>query len=241
MNFRTDLALDTNNLYNIKKELFNKSIKVLEHKNNKNILHTIIFKSLINENNISKILKEELLYFFKLFNIDKSKHIFIVGLGNESNTADSIGPKVLKYINVNSHLFNLGINVNHIKISALEPGVLGTTGIDTSNIIKSVSKLIKPDLIILIDSFITSNIEYLNKTIEISNTGLKPGSGIRGTNSKISKSNIKIPIMTIGIPVCLEYKTSNKTLLVSTNDIDEYVITISKILGSTLNSLLYSI
>lgn len=241
MNFRTDLALDISKKYNIKKEAFNKSIKILEHKNNKNIFHTIIFKSIINEKNISKILREELLYFFKQFNIDKSKHIFIVGLGNESNTADSIGPKVLKYINVNSHLFNIGININYIKISALEPGVLGTTGIDTSNIIKSVSKLIKPDLIILIDSFVTNNIEYLNKTIEISNAGLKPGSGIRGTNSKISKSNIKIPIMTIGIPVCLEYKNGNKNLLVSTNDIDEYVIIISKILGSTLNSILYSI
>ena len=162
-------------------------------------------------------------------------------MGNESITADSIGPKALKYINVNSHLFNLGININHIKISALEPGVLGTTGIDTSNIIKSIAKQIKPDLIILIDSFITNNINNLNKTIEISNTGIKPGSGIRENSCKICESILKIPIITIGIPVCLKYKKDKQNLLVSTNNIDEYVTTISKIIGSTLNDLLYKL
>lgn len=240
MNFRTDLSIDINKNNTNKIELYNKTIKIFINNKYKNIYHTILFNNIYNEKNISKTLKKELLYFFNLYKINKTKHIFIIGLGNESNTADSIGPKTLKYINVNSHLFNLGFNINHIKISALEPGVLGTTGIDTTNIIKSVSKYIKPDLIILIDSFITDNIKYLNKTIELSNTGLKPGSGLRGNNSYISKTNLKIPIMTIGIPTAIEYKKENNTLLVSTSDIDEYVNTISKILGNTLNDILYN-
>ena len=239
MNFRTDFVIDTNKNYKIKEKLFNKSIKVLESNKNNSIYHTIIFKDIYESTNIIKVLKKELLYFLNLYKINKTKHIFIIGLGNESNTADSIGPKVLKHINVNSHLFNLGMNINHIKISALEPGVLGTTGIDTAKIIKSVCEYIKPDLVILIDSFVTNNINYLNKTIEISNTGIKPGSGLRGNNSEISKTYLKTPIITIGVPTAIEYKSNNNSFLVSTSDIDEYIYMITEILGKSINNVFY--
>lgn len=240
-NFRTDFALDKHIKYTETKKYTKNNIKVFQNKLNKQIHHIILFNNIIDEQNIKSILKKEILHFLNLYNINRNNHIFIVGLGNESNTADSIGPKALKHINVNSHLFNLGIEINHTKISALEPGVLATTGIDTINIIKSVCKNIKPNLIILIDSFITNNINNLNKTIEITNTGIKPGSGIRGINSKITESNLEIPIITIGIPVCIEYKNDNNTLLVSTNDIDEYVYNISKIIGTSLNEILYQL
>lgn len=240
-NFRTDFALDKDIKFTNTKKYTKNKIKVIQNRLNKEIHHIILFNNLIEEKNIKNILKKEILYFLNFYNINKKKHIFIIGLGNESNTADSIGPKVLKYITVNSHLFNLGIDINHIKISALEPGVLGTTGIDTTNIIKSVCKSIKPDLIILIDSFVTNNINNLNKSIEITNTGIKPGSGIRGNNSKITESNLKIPNITIGIPVCIEYKNDNNILLVSTSDIDEYVHNISKIIGTSLNEILYQL
>ena len=241
MNFRTDFALDRKINYTESNKIIKDNIKIIYSKNKKILYNTIIFKDTNNENKLINIIKEELLTFLKKYNINKNNHIFIIGLGNESNTADSIGPKALKYININSHLFNLNINIPYIKVSALEPGVLGTTGIDTSEIIKSVSDKIKPDLIILIDSFITNNVDYLNKTIEISNTGIKPGSGIRGNNSKISENILKIPIITIGIPVCIEYKNNNNTLLVSTSDIDEYVNKISKIIGTSINEVLYQL
>lgn len=240
-NFRTDFALDKNIKFTEIKTYTKNNIKILQNKLNKQLHHIILFENTFEEQKIKSILKKEIFYFLNYYNINKNNHIFIVGLGNESNTADSIGSKVLKYIDVNSHLFNLGCDINHIKISALEPGVLGTTGIDTAKIIKSVCKNIKPDLIILIDSFITNNINNLNKTIEISNIGIKPGSGIRGNNSKITESNLKIPIITIGIPVCIEYKKDNNTLLVSTSDIDEYVNNISKTIGSSLNEILYQL
>lgn len=239
--FRTDFTLDKNINYTNSKKYNKNSIKVYQNKLDKQIHHIILFNNLYNEKNIKYILKKEILIFLNYYNITKNNHIFIVGLGNESNTADSIGPKVLKYIKVNSHLFNLGININHIKISALEPGVLGTTGIDTKKIIKSITKDIKPGLIILIDSFITNNINHLNKTIEITNTGIKPGSGIRGNNSKICEKDLKIPIITIGVPTAIEYKDKSNTLLVSTNDIDEYVYKISQIIGTALNELLYRV
>lgn len=239
INTRTDLASNKNTKKNITK--FNsEKIKILESTKNNHLFHTIIYKNIYNENLIKEFLKNELKLYLKKLKINKNKHIFIIGLGNESNTADSIGPKALKYIIVNSHLYNSFNEIKYPKISALEPGVLGTTGIDTFKIIKSVSNQINPDLIILIDSFVTNKLSFLNKSIEINDEGLTPGSGIHGNNIEIKKETIKVPVLVIGIPTALEFKKNNETpLLICTNNIDEYVNKISKIIGTTINEILY--
>ena len=240
MNNRTDLALDNNIKYNIIKTLDNKNIKILEYFNNNYIYHTIKY-NIINKR-LKNVIKKELIFFLNYLNIKNKEHILIVGLGNESLTSDSIGPKTIKYITPNSHIYNNMIT-NSKKISVLEPNVIGNTGINTNTIIKAISKIIKPDLIILIDSFITNNINNLNKTITITNQGIIPGSGIKSNNNEISKQTLGIKILTIGIPTALEinnYKNSKNTLIMSTNDIDEYVNTISNILGNSINEILYN-
>jgi len=238
-NIRTDLALNKTKKHTITK-FYSRNIKLLEYCKNKKIFHTIYYKNLYDENKIKTFFKNELIFFFKKLNIDNTKHIFIVGLGNESNTADSIGPLTLKYIIVNSHIHNILANITKPKISALEPGVLGTTGIDTFKIIESVSNEIKPDLIILIDSFVTNKIDHLNKVIEINDDGITPGSGIHGNNMEINLKTLKIPVLVIGVPTALEYKKNDQMpLLISTSDIDEYVIKISKIIGTSINEVLY--
>lgn len=231
-NLRTDMAIDTNKKYKrIKK--YKNNIEILENKINKKIFHTIRFNNIYN-NDIINILKKEIKYFIDLNN-SKKNHILIVGLGNESNTADSIGPKTIKNIKVNFNISDIK-NTNRIKVSALIPGVLGITGIETNKIILSVIKQIKPDLIILIDSLVTNNIELINKSIEISNDCLSPGSGIYGNNKKI---NTKIPIISIGIPTSLEYIHNNTPFLLTPSNIDSYAQNISEILGNSINILIY--
>ena len=235
---RTDLAM--NKTKRTITKFYSDNIKLLEYTKNNKLFHTLCFKNILDEKLIKDFFKNEIKLFFKKLNIDNSKHIFIVGLGNESNTSDSIGPRVLKNIVVNSHIYNLFNNIKYPKISALEPGVLGNTGIDTFKIIESVSKEIKPDLIILIDSFVTNKLSYLNKAIEINDDGITPGSGIHGNNIEIKKETIKVPVLVIGVPTALEFKKNNEIpLLISTNDIDEYVNKISNIIGSSLNDILY--
>ena len=237
---RTDLA--TNKTKQSITKFYSNNIKLLEYVKGEKLFHTLCYKNIYDETLIKDFFKNELSLYFKRLNIDNSKHIFVIGLGNESNTADSIGPKVLKYIVVNSHLYDLFNNIKYPKISALEPGVLGTTGIDTFKIIESVSDEIKPDLIILIDSFVTNKISYLNKAIEINDEGLVPGSGIHGNNTEIKKETIKVPVLVIGVPTALEFKKNKETpLLISTNDIDDYVTRISKIIGSSINEVLYNL
>lgn len=239
MNNRTDLAIDNINIKKTK-EYKKNNILISEYKNKNKLYITLHFNSLIEKNNIKKILKTQLLHFFNLYNINNKSNILIVGLGNISNTSDSIGPKSIKYITPNLYLNNI-ITSNKIKISTIEPGVLGTTGIDTTMIIKSINKLIKPNLIILIDSFLTNNINNLNKTLELNNIGITPGSGIHGNNTLLNKKNMNTNVLVIGIPTSLEYLYNNTTLLMSTSHIDKYVNEISEIIGTTLNELLYSI
>ena len=208
-----------------------KNIVVLSFKNYRTIKFKYLNDDLIN------IIKNELSFF--LDKIKKKRSVLIVGLGNDNLTADSIGPKVLKGIKVNAHLIKMGLITNEIKVSSLEPGVLGETGIDTTKIIKSVTKEIKPDFLIIIDSFITDDINSLEKIIQINNKGITPGSGIYGVNSKINQKNIGVPIIVIGVPTALEATIKNNKYILSTNNIDKYVIKISKIISKAINNILH--
>ena len=231
--------------YPYKNQLSNKLKKfkdtILTNKINNYTIKTIYFK---NTNNLKKILKENILYYFNKLKISKDNHVFIVGLGNENHTADSVGPKVLKHIKVNTYFNNFGINIKGIKVSAIEPGVLSTTGIDTFKIIKSVCDEIKPNLVILIDSMVCDEINYLNKVIEISDMGISCGSGIKGINTPINKENLGIPIISIGVVSAVEIKFKNKKninfipYLLSTKDIDEYVNEVSIIISEALNEVI---
>lgn len=198
----------------------------------------ITFKNLYDENQIKKELKKALLYFLDKEKLPQKVHFFIVGLGNDNFTSDSVGPKVLKELNVNAYVKRLGLDLQKNVISALEPGTLVETGIKTSNVIKSVLKEIKPNVLICIDSFVCETTKYLNHSLEITSEGLIPGSGLKGCNEEISKKTMGIPVLTIGVPTAIELEIEKNTYLLSTKDIDEYVLSISKIIGKTLNEIL---
>ena len=223
--YRTDLTI------NNKKVLLNNEIEVIEHIDKNIVYKTIIFNNI--DSKLKEIIVKELLLFCK--KIKNNKHFLIIGIGNDNYTSDSIGPKTLKHIKVNYDL-----EKPNIKVSALEPGAFGETGILTEKIISSITNEIKPDIIILIDSYITDNIEYLNKTIEINNKGLYPGAGISNINSKIDKESINVPILVIGVPTAVEVKFSNtnknfKPYILSTKDVDRYINNISKVIGESIN------
>lgn len=231
---RTDLYFENNNY------VLNKSVEVSKYKDNNFDYHTIYFKNLYKNNKLKEILKKEIKYFIKKAKLSNKYSALIVGLGSSNHTADSVGPNVLNFINVNAFLEELGLNINP-KISLIEPGVLGKTGIDTKRIVESVVEEIKPDIVILIDAFVTNNIDCLNHTIEITNEGIIPGSGIKGINSKISEKTLKVPVLVIGVPTALEvdYMEGSKKhkYLLSSNNIDSYVLEISKIVGQSLNEI----
>lgn len=235
--YRTDLACEKQSLKNLFCNNYEENkIKVSTIQNENYFYKTIQFISI--DDNIKSILKKELQSCLNTY-LNKNNHFFIIGLGNDNHTADSVGPKCLKHIVANSYLDNLGIKLNNSKISLLEPGVLGETGIETKRIIESVMMEIKPDIIILIDAYVSSDIKYLNRCIQITNEGIKPGSGLNGISKEISEETLGIPVLVIGIPTAIEMVIDDKKYFLSTKNVDSYVTDISKIIGEALQEILY--
>ena len=155
--------------------------------------------------NISKILAEQLKELVKGYN-----SILVVGLGNIDTTADSIGPKTIKDLSITRHLKKYApelIKENAKEISGIATGVLGTTGIETQEILKGIVEKVKPDVIIAIDALISRDISRLFKTIQISDTGITPGAGVGNTRKEISKNTMGIPVIAIGVPTLVEAAT----------------------------------
>lgn len=230
LNNRSDLFLEKNN-YSL-----NKAIHVTRNKKNKYFYSTIYFENYQNNDNLEKIIKDEIKLFVNRVNLPKQFLVLIVGLGSIKHTADAIGPTTLNYIKANAFLSDLGIFINP-RVAILEPGVMGKTGINTKRIVESVVLEIKPNLVILIDSFVTKSIDYLNHTVEITDKGITPGSGIMGLNSEINQKTIKVPVIALGVPSALEIKIKDKNYLLSANDIENYVLEISEVIGNSLNEL----
>ena len=133
--------------------------------------------------------------------------ILIVGLGNEEVTPDALGPNVVKNIEVTRHIIQYlpqYIDENARPVSAIAPGVLGTTGIETVEIIKGVVDNVKPKLLIVIDALASRSIERISSTIQLSDTGIVPGAGVGNKRKEITQDTLGIPVIAIGIPTVVE-------------------------------------
>lgn len=204
---------------------------------------TVLFSKTVSHQKLISIIEDEISKFFMEKDIPKCGHIFVVGIGNDSHTADSVGPRSLKYLHVNSHLLALGIDLSGFVVSSLAPGVQGETGIDTTRLIDCIKKEIKPDCMIIVDSFVTDDAHAIGRTLYITDEGLTPGSGLMGNNGAISFENTGIPVLTIGIPTAVEISLENKKkethkYLLSPSDIDIYVREISEIIGLGIDAAL---
>lgn len=141
---------------------------------------------------------------------DNIKSIMVVGLGNQAVTPDSLGPKVISYVNVTRHIIRYAkefIEPGTREISSLSPGVMGTTGIETEEIIESVVNNVKPDLVIAVDSLASMSVERVGKTIQLGNTGITPGAGVDNKRQGLNKGTLGIPVIAIGVPTVVDMAT----------------------------------
>lgn len=139
--------------------------------------------------------------------VNSKDEILVVGLGNEYVTPDSLGPKVINNIEVTRHIIKYlpqYIDENARSLSAISPGVLGTTGIETSEIIEGIVEKTHPKLLLVIDNLASRSIERISKTIQIADTGIVPGAGVGNTRKEISKQTLGIPVIAIGVPSVVE-------------------------------------
>ena len=141
--------------------------------------------------------------------INKQEPILIVGLGNIYVTPDALGPKVAKGIEVTRHVIKYYpqfVKEGTRSISAISPGVLGVTGIETLEIVKGIVDNVKPKLVIAIDSLCSKNIDRISSTIQISDTGIVPGAGVGNTRAELSKNTLGIPVIAIGVPTVVDLR-----------------------------------
>ncbi len=156
---------------------------------------------------VTQTFAKELQHFLKEIDIADDATCLIIGLGNWNVTPDALGPKVVENLLVTRHLFELmpeNVDPNYRNVSALSPGVLGITGIETGDIVFSVVNETKPDFVIAVDALASRSLERVNTTIQISDSGIHPGSGIGNKRKAISRETLHIPVIAIGVPTVVD-------------------------------------
>lgn len=142
--------------------------------------------------------------------IDEKAPILVVGLGNLYVTPDALGPKVINEIDITRHLLQYMPEVldeNTRPVSAVSPGVLGTTGIETQEILKGIIDNIKPQLIIIIDALASRSIERISSSIQLADTGIVPGAGVGNARKELTEATLGVPVIAMGIPTVVEAAT----------------------------------
>lgn len=236
INFRTDLALERNEVYkeknklneidgvSVNNETINEveisRIKILNEKGEKILQKpagtyiTLDVKKLklADEERLSKIAETVADELRKIVgeHVNETEDILVVGLGNLYVTPDALGPKVVPEIEVTRHILEYMPSImpeDTRPVSAISPGVLGVTGIETMEILKGVVQNVKPKLLIVIDALATRSIDRISSSIQIADTGIVPGAGVENTRKEISKKTLGIPVIAIGIPTVVDLAT----------------------------------
>ncbi|WP_407689993.1 GPR endopeptidase [Risungbinella massiliensis] len=162
------------------------------------------------EKRVSQHFAEQFSQFLEEVGIGSNDKALLVGLGNWDVTPDAIGPEVIKHTMVTRHLFELApdhVQDGYRSVSAISPGVLGITGIETSEIVYGVVEKSKPDFVIAFDALASRALSRVNTTIQVADIGINPGSGVGNKRKPLNKETLGIPVIAIGIPTVVEAAT----------------------------------
>ena len=138
--------------------------------------------------------------------------VLVVGLGNRKVTPDALGPYVVDNLNITRHIVKeygkYAMGEEHVRlVSAIVPGVMGQTGMETVEIIRGIVNETNPDLIIAIDALAARSSKRLNRTIQIADTGINPGSGVGNHRNAITEETVGVPVLAIGVPTVVDAAT----------------------------------
>lgn len=148
----------------------------------------------------------------QLIDLKTEKSILVVGLGNQAITADSLGPRVVDNLHMTRHiireygLMGMGEEKKH-RTSGIVPGVMAQTGMETSEIVEGVVSMTKPDVVIAVDALAARSTRRLNRTIQITDTGINPGSGVGNHRVGLTEENLQVKVIGIGVPTVVDAAT----------------------------------
>jgi len=147
-----------------------------------------------------------------MISLPEDAKVLVVGLGNAHVTPDALGPLVVDRLFVTRHLFHympevLGDGKGFRSVCAVSPGVLGITGIETSEIVSGIVDRVRPDAVLCIDALASRSLGRVNSTIQIADSGIQPGAGVGNKRKAIDRETLGIPVIAIGIPTVVDAAT----------------------------------
>ncbi|MDR1773393.1 MAG: GPR endopeptidase [Clostridioides sp.] len=151
-----------------------------------------------------------------IFGTDKHKTTLIIGLGNWNITPDALGPKTVSKTLITRHIFksyHKDYDDDFSEVAGLSPGVMGITGIETGEIVKSLVDIIHPDRVIAIDALASRRMDRVNSTIQISTSGITPGKGVGNARMTLNKENLGVDVIAIGVPTVVDAATLTTDVL----------------------------
>lgn len=187
--------------------------------------------------------------------------VLVVGLGNRNITADALGPLAVEKVIVTRHLKDMMPEAfeNFSRVSAISPGVLGLTGVETGEIVQGVCQRIRPDVIIAIDALASRRLARLCRTVQLSNTGITPGGGIAAGRTALDEQSLHVPVIAMGVPTVVDAMTlaadlceqagsplptadelpADGAMIVTPKDIDQLMHKSAKIVGYAIDIALH--
>lgn len=214
---------------------------------------------------LSKYIAKELVSLYSKYKIKSLDKILVVGLGNLQITADSLGPKTSEKVIVTNHIVEMAdfeLPKGSKRVAVFAPGVMGQTGLETSDIIKAINDIYQGKLVIAIDALASLQISRINRMIQITDTGIQPGSGIGNKRKGLTQENLGVPVIAIGVATVveaaailmqvlneLEVKNSKViqkildrsefSLVVTPKDIDEDIDCLGQVIADAINQSLH--
>lgn len=217
-----------------------------------------------------KVIRETIVQLGKLLDSNKKKKILVTGLGNRETTPDALGPWTIDQLFVTRHLIREYGEVfqkrNQMRnICAIAPGVMAQTGMESKEILQGVVGKIEPDVVIVIDALAARSVKRLNRTIQLTNTGISPGAGVGNNRKALNRETLGVEVIAIGVPTVVDAETivedrveeslrragftkkecelfvngirerNTKNMFVTSKDVDEEVKQMSYILSEVMN------
>lgn len=243
-NIRTDLAIEARAMYSEEQDVEIPGVKVDQEENEN---YTVTRIEIMDDKGKEAMKKEKGIYITieskylsfddeesrntivgcvsgelnKLLGDQSNKKTLIIGLGNWNITSDALGPKTVSKTLVTRHLFkayNKEEDKDLSEVAALSPGVMGITGIETSETVKALVDTIKPDRVVAIDALASRKLERVNTTIQISTAGISPGAGIGNIRKSLNEEYLNVPVIAIGVPTVVDAATLTSDVIDMTID-----------------------